>query len=216
MLSKRKGRSRGFNKKRGNAGANPVATAVDQDASKEGEAARSSKKRNGGGEGGRKSSSSNSDNGSKSGIRTRRRRRRRMKARQMQEGYAEVRKSKGHWRRKPRKSVSTTKESVGCSESSWSGSHLPMSSTTPHSSNVTDTKHVPTKVHYSSNLFRDAYFSHVSKIDCFKLPWANLDVPMDLSHIKLEVKNRDGIDFELLAEKNHQRWCANLMKAQAE
>jgi len=215
MLPKRKGRSgRMLNKKRCCVGANSVAKTVDQNTSKEG-GSRKKESGGGGGEVGRKSSSSNSDNMSKSGSRTRRRRRRRMKARAMRERYAEHRKTSRHWGRITSKRTLTTKKAVGCSESS-SGSHLPICTTRghSHSSNFTETKHVSHKGHSNLSSSVDAYFNLGSRINCFKLPWANLNVPMDLSQIELEVRNNDRVDFELLAEKNHQRWCANVMRAQ--
>jgi len=198
MFSKRKGRSEwGFNRKLGYKGANVEASvAGDNRASKEGSGTKGGRWRKKAGhvQGGRRSSSSNSDNGRKSSIRTRRRRRRRMRARQNQEGHREPRKTKGHRKSKPKHNVKTTKETVWCSESSWSGSH-----------SYNDRLNVS-----SSN---QSYYSNASRMEYFELPWANLDMPMDLSQVELEVKNSSGVDFELLAQKNHQRWCANLVKA---
>jgi len=52
--------------------------------------------------------------------------------------------------------------------------------------------------------------SQSEKID---FPWGNLDMPMDLSWIEFEINDNHGVDFELLAIKNHQRWLANLEMA---
>jgi len=222
MFSKRKGRSgRGFNKKRGCKVRNvEVSAARDNQTSKEGSGSKGgggrSRKKAGHVEVERKNSSSNSDNASKSGIRTRRRRRRRMRARQNQE-HGESRKTKGRRKRKTKQNVKTTKETVGCSESSWSGSHLPMSISAcglSHSSNFTDSNGISWRDRSYVSSSNQSHYSHGSRMDCFDLPWANLDVPMDLSQVDLEVKNSGGVDFELLAQKNHQRWCANLVKAQ--
>jgi len=142
------------------------------------------------GQGGSSGSSSNSESTCRSRIRTRRRKRRRMRARENRE------KKRGRRKRKPKKKVSTPKVIAGCSESSCSGSYHQLSSNTfalPHSSSV---------VEMNSSL-----------LDCFDFPWGNLDMPMDLSQIELEVNDNHGVDFELLAQKNHERWLLNLEKA---
>lgn len=219
MSSKRKGRSgRGFTKRRGSNGTNAQATTLDKHASKKGnEGASGWRTGQVSGDVCRKSSSSNSDNGSKSGIRTRRRRRRRMRARQKQEEYGEPRKNKGQRKRKPKMHILNTKDTVGCSESSWSGSQLPSSSTAyglQHSSNFPDSNHNSQIYNFNQCSQKHALCSNGSTIECLKLPWANLNLPMDLSLLVLDVKNNDGIDFDLLAKENHLRWRANLLKVQ--
>lgn len=219
MSSKRKGRSgMGFNRRRGSSGTNAQATTSDKHACIKGnEGASGWRTGQVTGDGFRKSSSSNSDNGSKSGIRTRRRRRRRMRARQKQEEYGEPRKNIGQRKRKPKMHILNTKETVGCSESSTSGSLLPSPSAAyglRHSSNFTDSNHTSQIYKYNPRSRKHTLCSNGSTIGCLKLPWANLNLPMDLSHIVLEVKNNDGIDFDLLAKENHQRWRANLLKVQ--
>jgi len=91
------------------------------------------------------------------------------------------------------------KKNVVSSESGGSYSTLPMSSISQlgysHSSSLAD-------------------YGQASQVKFDHLPWANLDVPMDLSQIRLEI-NRCGMDFDLQARKNHQRWLTNLEKVQA-
>jgi len=219
MSSKRKGRSgRAFNRMRGNNGTNAQATTLDKHACKKGnEAASGWRTGQVSAEGCRKSSSSNSDNGSKSGIRTRRRRRRRMRARQKQEEYGDPRKTKGQRKRKPKMHILNTKETVGCSESSTSGSQLPSPSSAyghPHSSNFTDSNNTSQIYNFNPCSRKHPLCRNGSTVGCLKLPWANLNLPMDLSLIVLEVKNNDGIDFDLLAKENHKRWNKNLLKVQ--
>jgi len=52
----------------------------------------------------------------------------------------------------------------------------------------------------------------MSPMEYANLPWANLDLPMDLSLFELEI-NEDGVDFDLEARENHKRWLANLQRA---
>merc|ERR1719320_1452830 len=54
--------------------------------------------------------------------------------------------------------------------------------------------------------------SNVSPMEYANLPWANLDLPMDLSLCELEI-NENGVDFDLEARENHKRWLANLQRA---
>jgi len=48
-----------------------------------------------------------------------------------------------------------------------------------------------------------------SPMDYDKLPWVNLNVPMDLSLVELEIHD-EGFDFDLQCRNNHKRWLANL------
>jgi len=48
-----------------------------------------------------------------------------------------------------------------------------------------------------------------SPMDYDKLPWVNLNVPMDLSRVELEIHDK-GFDFDLQGQNNHNRWLANL------
>jgi len=161
---------------------------------------RKSIERHGGRHPGRMSSSSNSESNDKSRIRTRRRKRRRMRARENQEGYDgfKSQKKQGHRKTKPKRKA-TRKVIWGSSESSWSGSHHQPSSSTaalPNLSQIID------------------YNGRPSTAGNFNLPWGNLDSPMDLSYIELEVHDIHAVDFEFLAQKNHERWLANLEKVQ--
>jgi len=147
---------------------------------------------------GRRSSSSNSETNDKSRIRTRRRKRRRMRARENQEandGF-KSQKKQGHRKSKPKRK-GTTRVIAGCSESSWSGSYPQPSSNTCALQNLSQV------IDHNSN---------ASSTEYFNLPWGNLDLPMDLSHIEFEVNDKHAVDFELLAQKNHERWLANLEK----
>jgi len=100
-------------------------------------------------------------------------------------------------KRKTESEVSTPMVIVGGSETSCSGSYHQL----------------------SSNIFNPLYLSSVvdnsshSQLDNFDFPWGNLDMPMDLSQIEFEIKDKHGVDFELLAQKNHERWLANLEMA---
>jgi len=143
----------------------------------------------------RRNSSSNSETSDKSRIRTRRRKRRRMRARENQEANGGFKK-KGHRKSKPKRKV-TARGIAGCSESSWSGSHPLPTSNTSGLSNLSQ----PTDC-----------WSHDFPDEYFKLPYGNLNLPMDLSHIEFEVNDKHAVDFELLAQKNHERWLANLKK----
>jgi len=157
----------------------------------------------------RKCSSSKSDTSGRAGSKSqRRRRRRRRRKREKQEKVqvqAEVsgskgRRKKGRRKRKPKREAQVEKENIVCSESSGSISHLPLSSNScgsqPGCSNSTS--------------FVDC--SNASPMEVDNLPWANLDVPMDLRHLQLQI-NGHGVDFDLQARKNHQRWLSNLEKA---
>lgn len=123
-----------------------------------------------------------------------------MRARENQEANSGLKsqKKQGHRKSKPKRKVTTTRMIMGSSESSWSGTHLLPSSNTSGLPNVSP------MIDYNSS---------VSTTEYFNIPWGNLDLPMDLSHIEFEVKDKNAVDFELLARKNHERWLANLQKA---
>jgi len=55
--------------------------------------------------------------------------------------------------------------------------------------------------------------SQVSQMEYQNLPWANLELPMDLSRFKIEIVG-DGVDFDQQARENHLRWLANLSKCE--
>jgi len=71
--------------------------------------------------------------------------------------------------------------------------------------------HMPVLVNSHGSTPISSNSSHVSPMEYDNLPWANLDVPMDLSLVELEI-NDQGVDFDLQAQKNHMRWLANLEK----
>jgi len=142
-------------------------------------------------------STSNTSDLSRTRPRRKRRRRRRRVKKSQEEIQShtgvlkfQVRRKRGRRRRKRKRKVHA-KDNVMCLESSGSVSIPPMSSNGSHSSND---------------------FSHVSPMEYENLPWANLEVPMDLSHVNIEVKDH-GVDFDLQARENHLRWLANLEKA---
>lgn len=213
--SKRKGGSgRGGERKRrgedGSCKSKEAASTVSKNATKEG-VGRRRRKNAAGSQQDKKSSSSNSDISGKAGTKNqRKRRRRRRRNRENQEKVqvqAEVsgskgRKKKGRRKRKPKceAQAQTERENVVCSESSGSVSHLPLSSNSsgsqPDCSN--------------SSSFVDC--NHALPMEVDNLPWANLDEPMDLSHVRLQIKGH-GVDFDLQARENHQRWLSNLEKA---
>jgi len=94
---------------------------------------------------------------------------------------------------------SSGRKNVVSSESSGSNSVLPMSSISSGS--------LPGYLHSSKLLG----CGQTSPVEFDHLPWANLEVPMDLSFVRLEI-NHCGVDFDLQARKNHRRWLANLEK----
>lgn len=132
----------------------------------------------------------------------RKRRRRRRRVRKSQEEIQspahelkfQVRRKRGRRKRKRKRKVHI-KENVMFLESSGSASTQPLLSNSS-----------PQSFSQSSN-----DLSHVSSMECENLPWANLEVPMDLSLVNLEV-NGHGVDFEMQAQENHLRWLANLEK----
>jgi len=104
---------------------------------------------------------------------------------------------RGNGQTKAKREVLTPMVIVGGSETSCSGSYHQLSSnifSSPHLSSIVDN-------------------SSYSQIDNFDFPWGNLDMPMDLSQIEFEIKDKHEVDFELLAQKNHERWLANLEMA---
>jgi len=135
--------------------------------------------------------------------RKRRRRRRRVRKSQDEIGSLthelkfQVQRKRGR-RKRERKRKVHGKENVMCLDSSGSGSSLPLSSNSSGS-------------HQSSPQSSNG-FSHISSMEIESLPWANLEVPMDLSLVNLEVSGH-GVDFEMQARENHLRWLANLEKA---
>jgi len=139
------------------------------------------------------SSSTNSESTDRSRIRTRRRKRRRMRARQKRKTEAGEFKSQntGKRNRKTKIEGSTPMAILGSSETSCYLNHQLSSNTVSplHSSSIS------------------------SQSENFDFPWGNLDMPMDLSQIEFEIIDNHGVDFELLATKNHQRWLANLEMA---
>lgn len=162
-----------------------------------------------GGQQDRKCSPSKSDTSVRAGTKSQRRRRRRRRRNrenqkkdevQTEVSGSKVKKKKGRRKRRPKSEAQVEKENVVCSESSGSVSHLPLSSNScgsqPGCSN--------------SSSFVDC--SNALPMEVENLPWANLDVPMDLSHLHLQI-NGHGVDFDLQAQKNHQRWLSNLEKA---
>jgi len=216
VFSKRKGRSKkggGERKKRGEGGSprtsKGTTTTLGNSTSKEGGGRRSRKNR-GGGQAVQRCSSGKSESSGRSGTRQQRknRRRRRRKKQNQEEVQAPTevsepkgRNKKGRRKRKPKKrKTKAVRENVICSESSESVSLLPLSSNSGGSQ--------PGYSH-SSN-FADC--GPASPMQCDNLPWANLDVPMDLSLVHLQILGH-GVDFDLQARKNHQRWLANLKKA---
>lgn len=151
----------------------------------------------------RESSTSNTSDLSRTRPRRKRRRRRRRVKKSQEEIQSptdelkfQVRRKRGRRRRKRKQKVHA-KENVMCLENSGSSSIPPLSSNSFSS--------VPS----SSHSFND--HSHVSSMEYEHLPWANLKVPMDLSHVIIEV-NDHGVDFDLQAQENHLRWLANLEK----
>jgi len=167
---------------------------------------------NGGGKAGRRCSNTENSKGEPSGrpcIKQQRRRRKRWtgtnkdKKKKTQMSNVglnrRVQRKKNLKRGNPKRGVSSQRNHVLSSESSGSYSNVPMSSIScgsqPGCSNL-------------SNLpDRD----NVSPVEFDHLPWANLNVPMDLSLFQLEINNH-GVDFDLQARKNHLRWLANLEK----
>jgi len=138
--------------------------------------------------------------------RTRPRRKRRRRRRRVKKSHEEiqsptnelkfqVKRKRGRRRRKRKRKVHA-KENVMRLESSGSVS-IPL-----QSSNGSQ----PSSSHSSNDS------SPVSSMEYENLPYANLEVPMDLSHIHFEVKDH-GVDFDLQARENHLRWLANLEKA---
>jgi len=148
----------------------------------------------------RESSTSNTTHLSR--RRKRRRRRRRVKKSQEEiqsptdELKFQVRRKRGRRRRKRKRKV-PAKENIMCLESGGSISIPPLSNHSYSSQ--------PSSSHSSND------YSHVSPMEFENLPWANLKVPMDLSHMHIEV-NDHGVDFDLQAQENHLRWLANLEK----
>jgi len=138
------------------------------------------------------SSSSNSESTNGSRNRTRRRKRRRMRARQKtktEAGEFKPQKKQGNRKRKTIGGGSTPMVIMGGSETSCSGSYHQL----------------------LSNTFSLVHSSCISsQSDNFDFPWGNLDMPMDLSQIEFEIKDKDGVDFDLLAQKNHESWLTNL------
>jgi len=213
VYSKPKGSSAkgGKKKRRGDDGSRTskeVASTVGKNATKE-VGRRRPRKNVAGGQKDRKCSSSKSDTSGRAGTKSQRRRRRRRRRNRENQEKVEVqtevsgskgRRKKGRRKRKPKPEAQVEKENVVCSESSGSVSHLPLSSNScgsqPGCSN--------------SSSFVDC--SNALPMEVDNLPWANLDVPMDLSHVHLQI-NGDGVDFDLQAQKNHQRWLSNLEKA---
>jgi len=214
VFSKRKGRSSrgGGRKKRGEGGSSiskEATTTLGNSKSKGG--GRRSRKKRGGETAVQRCSSSKSESSGRSGIRQqgkKKRRRRRKTKRNQEEVQAPTKVSepkaqnkKGRRKRKPKKQrAKPTRENVICSESSGSVSLLPLSSNSCGSQ--------PGYSH-SSNLVNCGL---ASPMLCDNLPWANLDVPMDLSLVHLQILGH-GVDFDLQARKNHQRWLDNLKKA---
>jgi len=95
----------------------------------------------------------------------------------------------------PKRGVSYGRKNLANSDSSGSYSNLPSTGALTgynQSSKPTDVR-------------------RITRVENDQLPWANLDMPMDLSFIRLEV-DQCGVDFDLQARKNHQRWLANLEK----
>jgi len=211
--SKRKGASvkGGRRKKRGEDGSRTskkAASTVCKNATKEGVGRRPRKNR-GGGQQDRKRSSSNSDTNGRAMTKNQRRRRRRRRRNQENQEKVQVqaevsgskgRRKKGRRKRKPKREAQAEKENVLCSESSGSVSHLALSSISCGSQ--------PGCSHSSS--FVECSLALPMEVD--NLPWANLKVPMDLSHVHLEI-NGHGVDFDLQARKNHERWLSNVEKA---
>jgi len=147
---------------------------------------------------------SNTSNISRTRPRRKRRRRRRRPKKSQEEIQSptdelkfQVRRKRGRRRRKRKRKVHV-KENVMCLESSGSASTPPLSSNSFGSQ--------------TSSLQSCNDSSQVSQMEYENLPWANLKMPMDLSLVDLEV-NGDGVDFDLQAQENHQRWLANLEKA---
>jgi len=212
MDSKRKGGSgRAVERKshglHGSCTSKETASTVGKNAAKEGVGHRR-RKNAAGSQQGKKCSSSNNDISGRAGTKNQRRRRRRKRRnRENQEKVqvqAEVsgskgRRKKGRRKRKHKCEAQPERGNVVCSESSGSISHLPLSSNSCGSQ--------PDCSHSSS--FVDC--NHASPMEVDNLPWANLDEPMDLSHVRLQIKGH-GVDFDLQARKNHQRWLSNLKK----
>jgi len=131
----------------------------------------------------------------------RKRRRRRRRVRKSQEDIGplthelkfQVQRKRGRRKRERKRKVH-----VMCLVSSGSASSVPLSSNSSGS-------------HQSSPQSSNG-FSHVSSMEVENLPWANLEVPMDLSLVNLEITG-DGVDYEMQARENHLRWLANLEKA---
>jgi len=207
--SKRKGASArgGERKRRGEDGSRTskkAASTVGKKATKEG-VGRRPRKNVGDGQQDRKRSSSNSDTSGRATTKNqRRRRRRRRRPRENQEKVqvqAEVsgskgRRKNGRRKRKPKRETQAEKENVVCSESSGSVSRLTLSSNSCGSQP-------------GESSFVEC--SNVLPMEVDNLPWANLNVPMDLSHVYLQI-NGHGVDFDLQARKNHERWLSNLEK----
>jgi len=147
---------------------------------------------------------SNSNTSDISRTRSRRKRRRRRRRKKSPEEIQsptdelkfQVRPKRGRRRRKRKRKVNL-KENVMCMESSGSVSTPPLFTNS-----------------FGSPLQLSNEFRQVSPMDYENLPWANLEVSMDLTLVNLEVSG-DGVDFDLLARENHSRWLANLEKARA-
>jgi len=148
------------------------------------------------------SESNNSDLSRNKPRRKRRRRRRRVKKSQedtqspTDELKLQVRRKRGRRRRKRKRKV-LAKENIMSLESGCSITIPPLSSNS--------FRWQPSSSHSPND------YNHVSPMEYENLPWANLKVPMDLSHVNIEV-NDDGVDFDLQAQENHLRWLANLEK----
>jgi len=163
---------------------------------------------NGGGKKGRRrpqTENSNSDTSGRSNTKPKRRRRKSWFA-SFKDKKDKIQKPEVGFKRRPKRNKSrkganskrggsSGRKNVISSESSGSYSVLPMSGPQPghlHSSNPPDSE-------------------QTSPLEFDHLPWANLEVPMDLSFVQLEI-NHSGVDFDLQARKSHQRWLANLEK----
>jgi len=148
-------------------------------------------------------SNSNTSNISRVRPRRKRRRRRRRVKKSLEEVQSptdelkfQVRPKRGRRRRKRKRKVQI-KENVLCLGSS--GASTPALSSNSVGSHPS-----------FSQSCND--FSQGSPMEYENLPYANLEVPMDLSLVDLEV-NGDGVDFDLQAQENHLRWLANVEKA---
>jgi len=100
-------------------------------------------------------------------------------------------------RRNRKRKVSPVNLNIMSLESSSSVSHVP----SPLVNSIGNQKAYPN----SSNS------SNVSPMEYDNLPWANLNVPMDLTFFEFAVTDQ-GVDFDRQARENHLRWLANLEK----